>query len=168
MRSEGHLRPQIRWSASFDCNEQEMILPQRQGVVPTTISDFVLPTQQKTSCKMAKKRGQAVLLVLKPCPPDLHCPALFPASNHKKKPIYTCQKLKGSAVWVPQEHDDSAAPGQPAFTRHHIGMPARANGIWSRTAKEHFTGERRTGGVAGWYCPVLWQVCPFFRPCGKT
>ena len=37
-----------------------------------------------------------VLHVLKPCPPDLPCLALFPASNHKKKhTINTCQKLKG-------------------------------------------------------------------------
>ena len=26
----------------------------------------------------------------------------------------------------------------------------------------------RTRGVAGWYCPELWQVCPFIPPCGKT
>ena len=75
------------------------------------------------------------------------------------------QQVKGAAVWVSQEHDDSAAPGQPAFTRRHIDMPARANGIWSRTVKEHFTGEQGGGRLV--LSRTVAGLSPL-PPCGKT
>ena len=62
--------------------------------------------------------------------------------------------LKGTAVEVPWEHDDSAVPGQPAFTRRLIDLPVRANGSWSRTKRNNSLKQ----GEAGWYCPELNQV----------
>ena len=73
----------------------------------------------------------------------LSCPV--PRRQTQIIPLVCYSKvLKGAAVEVPWEHDDSVVLGLLAFTRRLIDMPGRANGIWSRT-KQITTLKQRRG-----------------------
>ena len=74
--------------------------------------------------------------------PVLSCPV--PRRQTQIIPLVCYSRvLKGAAVEVPWEHDDSVVPGLPAFTRRLIDMPGRANGIWSRTKQNTALKQRR-------------------------
>ena len=58
------------------------------------------------------------------------CPALSrPDTKQTLQPV-----TQGAAVEVPQEHDDSGAPGQPAFTWRTIDMPERVQCVGGPSA----------------------------------
>ena len=77
------------------------------------------------------------------------------ATKHQKhSPLYNS---RGAAVDVPREHDDSPAPGEPAFTWHMKDMPERATENWSQANKEHVT-------AAGDGCLVLSRPFAWFAP----
>ena len=75
-----------------------------------------------------------------------HTVLLFPTLSQSKHTqcIHNNLKLKGAAIEVLWEHDDSGAPGQPAFTWRLIDMPKRANRIWSQQTKN--TSLKQRGG----------------------
>ena len=77
------------------------------------------------------------------------------ALKHQKE---SSQILKGVAVEVPGEHDDSQAPGQPALTWREIDMPYRANGNWSQAKQRTLQCSR---GVAVLTCCLVCPPPPF-------
>ena len=94
-----------------------------------------------------------------PVPP---CPQQANTENSSKNTCQNSRVLKGAAVWVPQEHDDSACAWPTGLYSARLRRARAGQRDLVPNSKEHFTAEQ--GGLAGWYCPELWQVYPFTPP----